>query len=594
MLNKPNLTYSQIWNINFGFLGTQICFTLVMTNTSRILSALGADTNDLAFLWLAAPLAGLFLQPLIGHFSDKTWSKLGRRIPYILIGLVISTAMMFLMPNSHILSRIMPPVFAGVSILFLIQSAFNISMQPYRSLVGDMVNSKQSNLGYSVQTIVSNLGAIVGSCLPFLLAFIGFSNQAVGRSIAPSLTWAFYIGIGFLVVTNLWTCFTVKEYPPKLFEEYNKSETANKNTTSTTLTDNRKTIITILQLSIVQLFSWFAFYYIWVYATDGIAGTIWSTSDPLSEAYNDAGNWFGILTGVYSIIAAIFSVFLSKVTDRFGRKNFYAFSLVLGSIGMSSMFFIHNQYLILLPMIFIGIAWAMILTMPFSILANVVPSKKMGLYMGLLNVTIVIPQIAGGLLGNFIFTNIAGGRPFAMFLVSGVSLLIGAISVVFLRDPIKKQDIKKTNINNEFRPRTEKELEKWMKENCYNFNSYSINGNFIYEGFGIGIVENKFLWYYIERGRQETIKTFDSESDVVEYAYNQIKSDKWAKTHCIGFTPDQSKAEELCRILTEMRMEYFQDIIPYYGAEKPVYRVFVLGCDIKKTEYLRNRYYTKY
>ena len=441
MLNKPTLAYRQIWNINFGFLGTQICFTLVMTNTSRILSALGADTNELAFLWLAAPLAGLFMQPLIGYFSDRTWTKLGRRIPYILIGLVVSAIMMFLMPNSYIVSRIMPPVLAGVCILFLMQSAFNVSMQPYRSLVGDMVNSEQSNLGYSVQTIVSNLGAIVGSCLPFLLAYIGFSNQASEGRIAPSVSWAFYIGIGFLVLTNLWTCFTVKEYPPQQFAEYNKSETAHKNTTDTASTDNKKTIITILQLSIVQLFSWFAFYYIWVYATDGIASTIWNTSDPLSKEYNDAGNWFGILTGVYSIIAAIFSIFLAKITDKFGRKNFYAFSLVLGGIGMLSMFFIHDQYLILLPMLFIGIAWAMILTMPFSILANVVPANKMGLYMGLLNITIVIPQIAGGLFGNFLFTNVAGGRPFAMFLVSGVSLLIGAVSVVFINDPVKNKKL---------------------------------------------------------------------------------------------------------------------------------------------------------
>lgn len=437
MLKKPTLAYRQIWNVNLGFLGIQICFTLVMTNTSRILSALGADTDQLAFLWLAAPLAGLFMQPLIGHFSDRTWTRLGRRIPYIVIGLVVSAIMLFLMPNSHIISRIMPPVLAGVSILFLMQSAFNVSMQPYRSLVGDMVNSKQSNLGYSVQTIVSNLGAIVGSCLPFLLAYIGFSNQAAEGQIAASVSISFYIGIAFLVLTNLWTCFTVKEYPPKLFEEYNRSEAVNKSTSDSTSTDNKKTIITILQLSIVQLFSWFAFYYIWVYATDGIALNIWNTNDPLSEAYNDAGNWFGILTGVYSIIAAIFSVFLAKVTDKFGRKNFYAFSLVLGGIGMLSMYFIHNQYLILLPMIFIGIAWAMILTMPFSILANVVPSNKMGLYMGLLNVTIVIPQVAGGLLGNFLFTNVADGKPFAMFLVSGVSLLIGAISVVLINDPVK-------------------------------------------------------------------------------------------------------------------------------------------------------------
>lgn len=437
MLNKPTLRYGQIWNINFGFLGTQICFTLVMTNTSRILSALGADVNELASLWLAAPLAGLFMQPLIGYFSDRTWTRWGRRIPYILIGLVVSAIMMFLMPNSYIISRIMPPVLAGVCILFFMQSAFNISMQPYRSLVGDMVNSKQSNLGYSVQTIVSNLGAIVGSCLPFLLAYIGISNQAAQGQVAASVSLSFYIGIGFLVLTNLWTCFSVKEYPPQLFEEYNKSESANKASTTPSM-DNRRTIVTILQLSIVQLFSWFAFYYIWVYATDGIAQTVWHTSNPHSVEYNNAGNWFGILTGVYSIVAAIFSVFLAKVTDRFGRKKFYAFSLVLGGLGMLSMYFIHDQYLLLLPMLFIAIAWAMILTMPFSILANVVPSNKMGFYMGLLNVTIVIPQIAGGLFGNFLFTHVAGGRPFAMFLVSGVSLLIGAVSVVFINDPVRK------------------------------------------------------------------------------------------------------------------------------------------------------------
>lgn len=433
MLNKPTLRYGQIWNINFGFLGTQICFTLVVTNTSRILSALGAEVNELALLWLAAPLAGLFIQPLIGYFSDRTWSRLGRRIPYIIMGLIVSATMMFFMPNSFVLSRIVSPVVAGVSILFLMQSAFNVSMQPYRALVGDMVNSKQSNLGYSVQTIVSNLGAIVGSCLPFLLTCIGISNLAEKGQVAASVSLSFYIGIVFLVATNLWTCFTVKEYPPRLFEEYNKSESANK-ASATPSTDNRRTIIALLQLSIVQFFSWFAFYYIWVYTTDGIAQTVWHADNSYSEEYNNAGNWFGILTGVYCIVAAVFSVFLAKVTDRFGRKTFYAFSLVLGGLGMLSMYFIHNQYLLLLPMLFIGIAWAMILTMPFSILANVVPSDKMGLYMGLLNITIVIPQIAAGLLGNFLFTHVAGGRPFAMFLISGASLLIGAVSVLFIND----------------------------------------------------------------------------------------------------------------------------------------------------------------
>lgn len=432
---KPSISYKQIWNINLGFLGTQICFTLVMTNTSRILSALGANTNELAFLWLVAPLSGLFMQPIIGYLSDRTWNKWGRRIPYIFIGMIISAIMMFLLPNSYIISHIIPPLFAGVSILFLMQSAFNVSMQPYRSLVGDMVNREQSNVGYSVQTIVSNLGGIVGSILPFVLAYIGLSNIATTGSIAPSVAWAFYIGAACLVLTNLWTCLKVKEYPPQLFKKYNNNE---ENNTEASTNDNKKAIRTILQLSIVQFFSWFAFYYLWVYATDAIALNIWNTSDPSSEAYNDAGNWFGILSGVYSVVAALFSVFLARITTRFGRKKFYSFSLLLGGIGMFSMFFIHNQYLILLPMFCIGIAWAMILTMPFSILANVVPSSKMGLYMGLLNITIVLPQVAGGLLGNFIFTHVANNKPFAMFIIAGVSLVLGAISVVFLRDPVRR------------------------------------------------------------------------------------------------------------------------------------------------------------
>lgn len=436
MSQKPTLSFRQIWNLNFGYLGLQVCASLFVANTSRILSALGADTDNLAFLWLVAPVAGLILQPIIGHFSDKTWSPIfGRRIPYILIGGIATALMMFLMPNSYLISRVIPPVFAGVSILFLIQSSLNMAMQPYRSLVGDMVNEKQSNLGYSVQTFLSNIGGIIGSFLPFVLVFWGVSNQVEGDNpIVDSVKWSFYIGAALLLVTNLWTCFTVKEYPPRQFEEYSKKNIDRSGPDAGKELKNKKLVPTIIQLSVVQFFSWFAFYYIWVYTTDGIAHSVWNTSDPYSQSYNDAANWFGVLSGIYSLIAALFSVVIPRLVERVGRKSLYAVSLLLGGISLLSLYVIDSQYILLLPMIGIGIAWAMILTIPFAILSSVVPAGKMGLYMGLFNITIVVPQIVAGLAGNFIFTHLAGGQAISMLVVAGVSLFAGAVAVLFIRE----------------------------------------------------------------------------------------------------------------------------------------------------------------
>lgn len=436
MSQKPTLSFRQIWNLNFGYLGLQVCASLFVANTSRILSALGADTDNLAFLWLVAPVAGLILQPIIGHFSDKTWSPLfGRRIPYILIGGIATALMMFLMPNSYLISRVIPPVFAGVSILFLIQSSLNMAMQPYRSLVGDMVNEKQSNLGYSVQTFLSNIGGIIGSFLPFVLVFWGVSNQVEGGNpIVDSVKWSFYIGAALLLVTNLWTCFTVKEYPPRQFEEYSKISVDYPKQNIGKELKNKKLVSIIIQLSVVQFFSWFAFYYIWVYTTDGIAHSVWNTSDPYSQSYNDAANWFGVLSGIYSLIAALFSVVIPQLIEKTGRKSLYAISLLLGGISLLSLYVIDSQYMLLLPMIGIGIAWAMILTIPFAILSSVVPAGKMGLYMGLFNITIVVPQIVAGLAGNFIFTHLAGSQAISMLFVAGVSLFIGSIAVLFINE----------------------------------------------------------------------------------------------------------------------------------------------------------------
>lgn len=298
MKQKPSLTFWQIWNLSFGFLGIQIGYSLQSSQTSRILSALGADPHHLPLFWLAAPIAGLIVQPIIGMSSDRTWTRLGRRIPFILGGAIVSAIAMFFMPNSEFVAAIMPPVFFGAFMLLFMDCAFNVSMQPFRSLVGDMVNDKQRNLGYSTQSFLTNIGAVVGSFLPFILTWIGIQNiPGVGEKVAPSVIWSFYIGGSALLLTVLWTSIRVKEYAPKEYEEYNNITEEEKQKKSF-IDVLKATPKTMLQLAIVQFFSWFALFIMWVYAIGGIAENVWHTTDPLSAAYNEAGNWNGVLSGV--------------------------------------------------------------------------------------------------------------------------------------------------------------------------------------------------------------------------------------------------------------------------------------------------------
>lgn len=435
MSRKPILRFGQIWNINFGFLGHQIAFTLLMANTSRILSAFGADPKDLALFWLAPPLAGLILQPIVGYLSDRKWSRFGRRIPYLFVGSIITSILMFFMPHATILSHVVSPVLGGACVIFLLQCGLNVTMQPFRALVGDMVNPTQQNLGYSVQTLVGNIGGIAGSLLPFILTYIGLANQPIGSErLAPTVIWSFYLGSLFLLLTIMWTCFSVKEYTPAQLDTF-EAEDDKTTTQQDVFTPKKETVIsTMVRLSVVQFFAWFGAFFLWVYATDGIAETIWKTKDPLSEGYNEAANWYGVLTGIYCVVTAICSVFLAKMADRFGRKITYAVSLLIGALGLASIYFIHNQYLLILSVTAFGVGWAAILTFPYPIMAAVTPSKKMGLYMGLLNITIVIPQIAGALLGGLVFKYIAGEYSIAMLLVAGISLFLAAISVSLIKE----------------------------------------------------------------------------------------------------------------------------------------------------------------
>ena len=439
MEKKPRLSFWSVWNMSFGFMGVQIGYSLQNGNTSRILSALGAEVSHLSYFWLAAPLAGLIVQPIIGLFSDKTWTRLGRRIPFILLGAIISAMAMFFMPNSEFFAYLLPPLFFGAFMLLFMDTSFNITMQPFRALVGDMVSEEQRNQGYSVQSFLINAGAVIGSLLPFVLTWIGVSNiPAAGEKVAPTVIWAFYLGGGALLLTVLWTSFTTKEYPPEQYRKYNQIKEATPKQSSF-LTLLKEIPVTMWRLAIVQFFSWFALFLMWVYTTPGVAQNVWKTvaGDSISAAYNEAGNWVGVIFAGYSLFGALFSLIMAPLANRLGRKTTYMLSLMVGGAGLISMIFIQNQYGLIFSMVGIGIAWAAILAMPYAILSAALPADKMGVYMGIFNATITVPQIAAGLLGGVVLT-IAGGKAILMLGVAGLSMLIAAISVVFVKELIVK------------------------------------------------------------------------------------------------------------------------------------------------------------
>lgn len=437
-MKKPELSFWQIWNLSFGFLGVQIGYSLQNGNTSRILEALGADLHSIGYFWLAAPLAGLIVQPIIGLSSDKTWTRLGRRIPFIFFGAIVSALAMFFMPNAEYFTYLLPPLIFGAVMLLLMDTSFNVTMQPFRALVGDMVNDEQKNLGYSLQSALINFGAVFGSLLPWILAKSGVANvPAAGEKVAASVIWSFYIGGAILLITVLWTVFRTKEYAPKEHALYNEidleSEAVTEKTSVIKLISNAPKIF--WQLGVVQFFSWFSLFLMWVYTTRAIANHIWGPEalDPKSIGFNEAGDWTGVLFAFYSAVAALFSLLIPRIAKAIGRKKTYSFSLLLGGIGLASMYFVHDKTILLLSISGVGLAWAAILAMPYAMLSGSLPADKMGVYMGLFNATITIPQIAAGLLGSTIIA-LFGGFPIAIIVIAGVSMLIAGLSVFFVQE----------------------------------------------------------------------------------------------------------------------------------------------------------------
>lgn len=441
MKKQPILSFWQIWNLSFGFLGVQFGFALQNANVSRILSSLGADVHSLPLFWLAAPIMGLIVQPIVGAASDRTWNRIGRRLPFILGGALVSMLAMIFMPNSAVVIGFMSPILFGAIMLALMDGSFNVTFQPFRSLVADMVPDEQRNLGYSVQSFLINAGAVVGSILPYLLTNVfGVGNTAPTGQVPPSVIWSFYIGGAVLIVTVLITIFRTKEYPPAEFNEYKNivpEQDEKKDSFIKTILSMPRTMV---QLAVVQFFSWFALYLMWVFTTPAVAQHYWNTpiGDAGSEAYNTAGNWVGIIFGAYSLFAALFSMampWLAKITSR---KLVYGVSLACGGLGFISMNIFSDPNMLLLSMVGVGIAWAAILAMPYAILSSAIPARKMGVFMGIFNFTIAGPQIMSGLMGGAIVKHFFGQNAMMMIVLAGVSMLIGAVTVYFVEDHEKK------------------------------------------------------------------------------------------------------------------------------------------------------------
>ena len=441
-MEKRKLSFWDIWNMSFGFLGIQMGFALQNANASRILQNFGADVHELSWFWIVAPLTGLIVQPIIGYYSDRTWTKLGRRRPYFLTGALLASVGLVLMPNADMFIAIMPSLWVGAGMLMIMDASFNVAMEPFRALVADILPSDQRTLGFSVQTVLIGIGAVVGSWLPYVLTnWFGVLNEAPAGEVPTNLILSFIIGAAVLVISILITVFTTKEYTPEEIAQFPESKldevgAEEKSSLLNIFSDFRKMPLTMRQLSSVQFFSWFGLFGMWVFATPAIAHHIYGLAldDNHSLAYNIAGDWVGILFGVYNAVSAVYAFFLPAIAKKFGRKRTHAFSLVVGGIGLISVYFMPDENWLIFSMLGVGIAWASILAMPYAILAGSIPPKKMGVYMGIFNFFIVIPQIINALIGGPMVKYFYGGDAIYALVVSGISFLIAAILVVRVKD----------------------------------------------------------------------------------------------------------------------------------------------------------------
>ena len=487
MNRKPSLSFWQIWNMCFGFLGIQFAFALQNANVSRIFQTLGASVADIPMLWIAAPLTGLIVQPLIGYASDRTWGRLGRRRPYFLAGAVLATLGLLWMPNSGVL-------WMAAVLLWVMDASINVSMEPFRAFVGDQLPTVQRPLGYAMQSFFIGLGAVVASLLPYLLAHLGISNVAGPGGVPDTVRDAFYIGGAVLLGSVLWTVLSTREYPPdqlRVFDDAVKSEPVEVNRSSArnlgliwlvvgllgiwlvydyrlehelylltgglvafglaqlwlsvahgggvltqVMTDVHTMPRAMRRLALVQFFSWFAMFAMWIYTTAGVAQVHFGSSDPHSEAYNNGANWVGVLFAAYNGFAAVAALVIPLMVRRWGLRVSHLINLLLGGTGLISFLLIRDPNWLLLPMVGVGFAWASILSLPYALLSDNLPAEKMGVYMGIFNFFVVIPQLLAASVLGVLLRVFFHGQPIYALALGGASLLVAGLSVLRVKEPV--------------------------------------------------------------------------------------------------------------------------------------------------------------
>lgn len=418
-------------------MGIQFGFALQNGNASGILQNFGAHVEQLSWFWLVAPLTGMIIQPIIGYYSDKTWGRFGRRKPYIMVGTILCCLALLLLPNSASFFQAKSALLIGAGMLMVMDASINIAMEPFRALVADNLSSSQSTLGFSIQTFLIGIGAVAGSWLPYILhEYFNVSSSAPSGFVADNVTYSFYVGAVVFLVCILITVLFSKEYPPSEYEKYHGKSTDEHAKFSNIFSDFRKMPVAMRQLGLVQFFSWFALFSMWVFTTPAIANHVFKLpiEDTSSDKFREAQNWTGIIFGVYNGVSALYALMLPRIAKLLGKKKTHAFSLIAGGVGLISMYFADSKTDLLFSMVGVGFAWASILSMPYAILANKIPSGKMGVYMGIFNFFITIPQIVNGVIGGPIVRSIYSNQAIYAVVLGGVFMLSAAVSVLYVQD----------------------------------------------------------------------------------------------------------------------------------------------------------------
>lgn len=434
-MTKPNLSFWKLWNLSFGFFGVQIAYALQSANISRIFATLGADPHNLSYFWILPPLMGILVQPIVGTLSDKTWCRFGRRIPYLFVGATLAVLVMCLLPNAGSFGLTVggAMIFGLIALMFL-DTSINMAMQPFKMLVGDMVNEEQKTKAYSIQSFLCNAGSIAGYIFPFLFAFLGIKNYAEKGVVPDSVIWSFYVGAAILILCVIYTTMKVKEWNPQDYAKYNgvtEDAEMKEEGKADWISLLKNAPSTFWKVGLVQFFCWAGFLYLWNYSTGAIAETVWNTTDASTKAFQDAGDWVGILFAVQAVGSVLWVVVLPQFKSS---KMAYAVSLIIGGVGFALIPFLHDKYLQFIPFLMIGAGWAAMLAMPFTFVTNALQGYgHMGAYLGLFNGTICIPQIVAALCGGHVLW-VVGSHQSDMMIVAGVLLICGALAVSIIKE----------------------------------------------------------------------------------------------------------------------------------------------------------------